>query len=224
MELKVIVTGTTGMVGEGVLLECLENDRVKQVLSVARRSSGTNHPKLKELIVTDFLQLENINDKLKGYNACFFCAGVSSLAMKKPDYTRITYDITLHFAKNLATLNPGMAFCYISGQGTDSTEKGKFMWARVKGKTENDLMQLPDINAFNFRPGVMKPTAGQQHLKPFYRGAVKLIPLFQFFFPGSILTLQELCRAMINSVLKGYPKQVLEVKDIKALAAKWQYS
>ncbi len=220
MELKIIVTGTTGMVGEGVLLECLENDKVKQVLSVTRRPSGIKHPKLMELIATDFMQLENLKDSLKGYNACFFCAGVSSLGMKEPEFNRITHDTTLHFAKTLAALNPGLVFCYVSGQGTDSSEKGKLMWARVKGKTENDLMQLPAIKAYNFRPGVMSPTEGQQHLKSFYRVAAKLIPIFRFLFPRSILTLQEVGIAMINSVLKGYPKQVLEVKDIKELAAK----
>ncbi len=220
MELKIIVTGTTGMVGEGVLLECLEHKKVKQVLSVARHSSGIKHPKLKELILSDFLQSDKVEDQLKGYNACFFCAGVSSLGMKEPEYTRITYDTTLHFAKTLAALNSGLVFCYLSGQGTDSTEKGKLMWARVKGKTENDLMRLPLKRAYNFRPGIMKPTEGQQHLKTLYRISVKLIPLFQLFFPGSILTLQEVGRAMINSVLTGYKKQVLEVKDIKELSAR----
>ncbi len=220
MELNVIVTGTTGMVGEGVLLECLDNDKVKQVLSVARRPSGIEHPKLEELIVIDFLQLDNVKDSMKGYNACFFCAGVSSLGMKEPEYTRITYDTTLHFANTLAHVNPGLVFCYVSGRGTDSSAKGKLMWARVKGKTENDLMQLPGIKAYNFRPGVMKPINGQQHLKRSYKIAARLIPLFQFFFPKSILTLQEVGQAMINSVFTGYDKQVLETKDIKALAEK----
>ena len=219
MELKVIVTGTTGMVGEGVLLECLENKNVKQVLSAARHPSGIKHSKLKELIVPDFMQLETTEADLKGYNACFFCAGVSSLGMKEAQYTRITYDTTLHFAKILAALNPGLVFCYISGQGTDSAENGKLMWARVKGKTENDLMQLPGIKAYNFRPGVMEPTAGQQHLKPVYRMAAKLIPVFRIVFPRNILTLQEVASAMINSALSGYQKQVLEIKDIKELAA-----
>jgi hypothetical protein len=219
MSLNVIITGTTGMVGEGVLIECLMNPQVKQILSVVRRPTKMKDAKLKELVVPDFMHLDGAISELKGYDACFFCAGVSSVGIKEPEYTRITYDTTIHFAATAASLNPQMVFCYVSGQGTSSSPKSKIMWARVKGKTENDLMQLPLKSAYNFRPGVIAPTKGQQHLKPFYRVALKLIPVFRLLFPGSILTMKELGQAMINSVLHGYNKNILEVKDIKALAA-----
>lgn len=217
MEIKVIITGVTGMVGEGVMLECLEHPSVKEVLMVNRKHYDLKHPKLKELIVPDFLKLDGFADQLTGYNACFFCAGVSSLGMKEAEYTRITYDTTLNFAKTVASLNPGMVFTYVSGAMTDSTEKGSLMWARVKGRTENDLMKLPFKGAYNFRPGFMKPTPGQKSLKPIYKFIGLLYPLFYLFMRNQILTLQQVGRAMINSVLKGYDKQVLEVKDIKVL-------
>src|ERR1700754_361161 len=143
MAITVILTGATGMVGEGVLLECLENPEVAQVLIVNRKPSLRKHPKLKELIVPDFMKLDQYNDQLKGYDACFFCAGISSIGMKEAAYSHITYDITLNFAQKLLALNPAMTFNYVSGSHTDSSEKGKVMWARVKGKTENALMKLP---------------------------------------------------------------------------------
>ncbi|HYG38102.1 MAG TPA: NAD-dependent epimerase/dehydratase family protein [Cytophagales bacterium] len=217
MEIKVIITGATGMVGEGVLLECLQNPAVKEVLMVNRHHYERKHAKLKELIVPDFLKLEGFEDQLAGYNACFFCAGVSSLGMKEAEYTRITYDTTLNFARTVASLNPGMVFTYVSGAMTDSTEKGSLMWARVKGRTENDLMKLPFKGAYNFRPGFMKPTPGQKSLKPLYKFVGLLYPLFYLFLRNQILTLQQVGRAMINSVLTGYDKQVLEIRDIKAL-------
>lgn len=213
--MKVIITGATGMVGEGVLLECLQNAAVTHILIVGRRHYDLSHPKVKELLIPDFLQSEKFADQLGGYDACFFCAGVSSIGMNEADYTKITHDTTLTFAKTLVQKNANMVFNFVTGQGTDGTEKGKIMWARVKGKTENDLMKLGFKGQYNFRPGVMIPTKGQKSLKTSYKivGA-----LFGWMVPKSTLTLVQVGRAMIHSVTKGYEKQVLEVKDIKRLA------
>ena len=218
MEPKIIITGATGMVGEGVLLECLSHPDIAQVLSVVRNPSGMEHPKLLELVVPDFNDLSSIKTQLTGYDACFYCAGVSAVGMKETEYTRITSDLTLYFAGTLAALNPGMVFCYISGQGTDSSEQGNQMWARVKGKTENALTQLPFKNVYNFRPGLMKPTAGQKNIKTFMKILSALYPVFKVLMPNSTCTLQEVALALIASVKKGYPLQVLEVRDIKVLA------
>lgn len=213
--MNVIITGATGMVGEGVLLECLENPNVEKVLMVNRKPFDLKHPKLKELIIKDFLNLDGINDELKGYDACFYCAGISSVGMKEDEYTKITYDTTITFAKKLAEQNSNMTFIFVSGAATDSSEKGKIMWARVKGKTENDLAKLPFKKEYNFRPGIMKPTPGQKNVKTSFK---LLIPILAPFFPRRTSTLREVALAMINSVLKGYSKNVLEVEDIKALA------
>ena len=149
MDLKVIVTGSTGMVGEGVLHECLNHSSIKEVLVINRKPCGVNHPKLREILHSNFFDLSPVADQLKGYDACFFCLGVSSIGMKEPDYTKFTYELTMHFAETVLKQNPAMQFCYISGSGTDSSEKGKLMWARVKGKTENDLFKLPFKKASN---------------------------------------------------------------------------
>lgn len=213
--MKIIITGATGMVGEGVLLECLQNNLVTEILLVSRKHYDINHPKLKELLVPDFLKIENYATQLKGYDACFYCAGVSSIGMNEATYTQITYNTTLHFAQVLLQQNPNMAFTFVSGKNTDSSEKGKMMWARVKGKTENDLMKLSFKGQYNFRPGFMKPVNGQKNVKPIFK-------FFAFFypklFPKDSLTLQQVAQAMINAVLKGYSKQILEVSDIKELA------
>jgi uncharacterized protein YbjT (DUF2867 family) len=218
MEVKVIITGATGMVGEGVLFECLDHPDIKEVLIVGRRHYDATHPKLKELIVPDFLKLDDVTGELTGYDACFFCAGVSSVGMSEPYYTHLTYDTTLHFAEKLVSLNPNMIFDYVSGSLTDSTEKGRTMWARVKGRTENALMRLPFKRVYNFRPGFMKPTAGQKSIKNIYKFIGLLYPFFRVFFPKQLLTLHEVGLAMINTVTKGYPKQILEIKDIRELA------
>ena len=157
-KMKVIITGATGMVGEGVLLECLGNENVKEVLMINRRHFNLEHRKLKELLVLDFSQLERFSENLSGYDACFYCAGISSVGVKEDEYIRITYDTTLTFAKQLLQLNPNIIFDYVTGSRTDSTEKGKIMWARVKGKTENALMKLYSKNQYNFRPAIMKAT------------------------------------------------------------------
>jgi uncharacterized protein YbjT (DUF2867 family) len=220
MQVKVIITGATGMVGEGVAMECLQHPDVSEVLVVSRKPFNHTHPKLKELIVSDFLKLDNVKEKLKGYDACFFCAGVSSVGMNEEQYTKITYNTTLRFAETLSGINPQMVFNYVSGAQTDSSEKGKIMWARVKGRTENALMRLPFKKVYNFRPGLMKPTNGQKHLKSLYKILAAFYPLFNVLMPNQVSTLSVVGLAMINSVTKGYNKQILEVKDIKELAKK----
>jgi len=214
--MKVIITGATGMVGEGVLLECLENVAVAEVLMVNRRPSDRKHPKLKELLIPDFMHPDGYDGALKGYDACFYCAGISSVGMKEEKYTLITYDTTMAFAAKLASLNPDMVFSFVSGSHTDSTEKGRIMWARVKGRTENALMQLPFKKAYNFRPGFMKPFKGQKNIKSFFKPIIAIFPLL---FPKRSLTMKQVGQAMINTVRRGYPKQLLEIDDIKALAA-----
>lgn len=174
MNFKVIITGATGMVGEGVLLECLQHPAIAEVLMVNRRPFALQHPKLKELILPDFLNPEGHDEALSGYDACFFCAGISSIGMKEAQYHTITYDTTLAFARKLASLNPAMIFDYISGAHTDSSEKGKLMWARVKGKTENALARLPFKQVYNFRPGFIKPSPQQK----MYAGSLKRSALY----------------------------------------------
>jgi hypothetical protein len=218
MKIKAIITGASGMVGEGVLHECLLHPNVEEVLVIGRRSAGVIHPKLKEILHSDFNDLAAVKDQLKGYNACFFCLGVSSLGMKEKEYHRVTYDLTMHMATILADQNPGMTFCYVSGAGTDSTEHGSLMWARVKGQTENDLMRLPFKAAYMFRPGFMKPTKGLKNTLKGYMFFAWLYPVLRPLFPNFVSTLQEVGLAMINAATHGYEKQVLEVKDIVKLA------
>jgi len=213
--MKVIITGATGMVGEGVLFECLENQAVTKILIVNRSHYNLAHPKLTEILVSDFTKLEDCKDQLKGYDACFYCAGISSVGVKEDQFTRVTYDTTLAFAQKLLALNPGMVFNFVSGARTDSSGKGKIMWARVKGQTERALMQLSFKGQYNFRPAIMKGTKGQVNVKTLYK---ILAPLIAPFYPQKTLSLQQVGRAMINAVLKGYPKQILEVDDIEQLA------
>lgn len=218
MSLKIIVTGSTGMVGEGVLLTCLNHPEVAQVLSVSRRSIGLQHPKLKEVLVKDFLKLESVEGQLTGYDACFYCAGISSVGLTEDAYTHITYDTAVHFAKTVQRLNPGMVLTHISGAQTDGTEQSKVMWARVKGRAENAMMRLPFRGVYNFRPGFMTPVAGQKHVKKLFRVMLVLAPLVRILIPSQMLTLEEVGKAMIHAVTKGYEKQVLEIPDIRALA------
>lgn len=213
--IKIILTGATGMVGEGVLMECLENPAISEVLSVSRKPSGKKHAKLKEYLVPDFLAIDLNDENLKGFDACFFCAGISSVGMSEEEYTKITYDTTIHFAKVLANQNPELVFNYVSGSHTDSTESGKSMWARVKGQTENALKKMDFKAAYNFRPGFMKPVDGQVNVKWFFKPVIWLFPIL---LPSKSLTLHEVGRAMINAVNRGYPTAVLEIRDIKNLA------
>ena len=206
------------MVGEGVLHECLLSPDVEKVLVVGRRSCGLQDAKLTEIVHKNFFDLSPIESQLAGYNACFFCLGVSSVGMKKPDYEKMTYDLTMNFARTLAKVNPDMSFCYISGAGTDSTEKGRLHWARVKGKTENELQKIGFRQTFLFRPGILKPTPGLKNTLGFYKWAGWLMPVFELLAPNSITSLTQLGKAMINAVTKGYTKNIIEVKDIKILS------
>jgi uncharacterized protein YbjT (DUF2867 family) len=217
-KLHVIVTGATGMVGEGVLFECMENPLVESILIVTRKPSGVSHPKVKEIIHSDFSKAEPIKEQLKGYNACFFCLGVSSVGMKEEEYTSLTYTLTLGFAKTLSEASPEVTFCYVSGAGTDSTEKGRSMWARVKGKTENDLAKLPFRSTYNFRPGMMKPSKGQKRVLAAYKYVGWLYPVIKTLFPKVACTIKEVCLAMIHVSIHGYSKKNIEVSDIIAMA------
>jgi uncharacterized protein YbjT (DUF2867 family) len=218
MTISTIITGASGMVGEGVLLECLADPRVGRVLVITRRPSGVTHPKLAEVIHTDFDDLSAIQSQLAGYDACFFCLGVSSLGMSEADYRRVTQDLTLNFGRTLARLNPDMAFCYVSGKSTDSTEHGNVMWARVKGATENGLLRLFRRGVM-FRPGMMRATPGQKNLKGWYWAIAWIYPIGRALWPSAFCTLSEVGQAMINAATIGSPKKILEVKDIVALAA-----
>ncbi len=218
MKIKVIITGATGMVGEGVLQECIANPTVEKILLINRKQSGYSNSKIKEIIHSDLSDISTITDKISDYDACYFCAGVSAIGMSEQQYTQITYDLTLSFAKTLAELNPQMTFCYVSGSSTDSTENGRQMWARVKGKTENDLMKLPFKTAFNFRPAFMKPSKGAKNVKGFYKVIAALFPFFRLFNKTYFLTLEEIGKAMINVTVNGYNKRILEVKDIAFLS------
>jgi len=219
--INVIITGTTGMVGEGVMLECLNHPKIASVLSVSRKPSGHQHPKLTEYLVPDFMDIQPNDENLKGYDACFFCAGISSIGKNEADYTRVTYDTTLHFAGVVAGLNPGSSFVYVSGAGTDSTEHGRQMWARVKGRTENALTRLPFKKVCNFRPGVMKPVDGQLHVLKWYKYAGWMFPAVKRFFPNSASTIQQVARAMIVCATTVAGRKTLEVKDINRLSNKW---
>jgi len=208
------------MVGEGVLMETLNHPDVEKVLVLNRRPCGVTHPKLIEILHTNFLDLSTVADKLSGYNACFFCLGVSSVGMKEDVYYSMTYTLTMHVAGILAKQNPDMTFCYVSGAGTDSTEKGRINWARVKGKTENDLMKLPFKKAFAFRPGFMLAEKDAKNV-PGYLGVFRfLYPVLRSLFPRFVTSLKEVAIAMINSVKYGYEKPVIEVIDIIALSKK----
>ena len=203
------------MVGEGVLFECLENQSVEEVLIISRRHYERNHPKLKELILTDFSRLNEHSEKLRNYDACFYCAGVSSVGVSEEEFNKATYGVVVPFATTLAQINPDMVFNFVSGARTDSSESGKVMWARVKGKTENALMRLPFKRVYNFRPAIMKAFKGQLNVKTLYK---IMAPLVSVFYPQKTLSLKQVGKAMINTVSKGYTKQILEVNDIDQLA------
>ena len=216
-KINVIITGSTGMVGEGVLNECLHHQQVESVLVINRRPCNVQHEKLKEIIHNDFLDISAIKDHLSGYNACYFCMGVSSFGMKEEDYRRITYDLTMHMAKTLNEINPDMIFSYVSGMGTDSSEKGRSMWGRLKGKTENDLLKLLE-SAYMFRPGYIQPTKGLKNAYKIYKILAPFYPIWKTLFPKYVCTLQDLGLAMINCTLYGYDKPLLENIDIAKLA------
>jgi hypothetical protein len=216
MKIKTILTGATGMVGEGVLLECLANPDVEKVHVIGRRPCGISQSKLEEVIHNDFMDLSPITEKFKGYDSCFFCAGVSSVGKNEEEYSRLTYDMTINFANVFIAQNPDskLSFCYISGYGTDSSEKGKTMWARVKGRTENTLLKMFPGSAYMFRPGYVRPTKGQKNILKFYFGWQVSYPFMKFIMPKFTCTLEEVGKAMINCPLGGVSKNILEVKDI----------
>jgi uncharacterized protein YbjT (DUF2867 family) len=220
--MNVVLFGASGMVGQGVLRECLIDPDVQSVLSIGRSASGQRDAKLRELVHRDFLDFSSIENQLSGFDACFFCLGVSSAGMKEEDYRRVTYDFTMAAARVLAKLNPGMTFVYVSGTGTDSSERGRTMWARVKGKTENDLLRLPFKAAYMFRPGVIVPLDGIKSktklVRISYAVIGPLLPLLRAAFPKYVTTTELLGRAVIKVAKDGAPKPLLEISDINELA------
>jgi len=218
MKVRTIITGSTGMVGEGVLHECLLHPDVEHVLVINRKPCGATHPKLKEIILPDFFDLSAIRGQLINYNACFFCLGVTSVGMKEPEYYHLTYELTMNMAQILSEQNNDMVFTYVSGAGTTNNENSKSIWIRVKGKTESALMKLPFKKAYMFRPGYMQPTKGLKNTQKIYYAISWMYPLLRFLFPPFVCTLKELGLAMIHTVTLGYEKPILEVKDIVKLA------
>jgi len=218
---KVILLGATGMVGQGVLRECLLDPEVERVLVIGRRATGQEHEKLHEIVLSDLFDLSAMEGRLSGYDACFFCLGVSAVGMKEESYRRVTYDLTISVARILARLNPGMTFIYVSGANTDSTERGRMMWARVKGKTENALLQVPFKAVYMFRPGYIQPLHGVRTKTKWY-GAVyammgPLYPVWKLLFPKYVTTTECVGRAMLNVAKQGAPKSVLENQDINSI-------
>lgn len=214
-KLKIILTGATGMVGEGVLHECLQHPEIEQILVVGRRSCEIKHPKMNEIVLKDLYDLSAIENDLKNYDACFFCLGISSLSVNKEEYYKITYTLTMNFAETLSRLNPEMTFCYISGYGTGTS---KMEWSKVKVKTENDLMKLPFKQVYNFRPAFMRPTKGLKHALSFYKYMDWMYPLLHMISPSYFITLKDFAYSMINATIKGYHKQILDMKDVAKLA------
>ena len=221
--MKVILFGATGMVGQGVLRECLHDGEVESVLAIVRSATGERHPKLQELVHPDFFDFSEIGPRLSGYDACFFCLGVSSAGRTEDEYRRVTYDITLAAAKALVERNPAMVFVYVSGAGTDGTERGRSMWARVKGRTENALLAMPFRGAYMFRPAVIRPGTGitskTRSYRVLYALLRPLLPALRALFPGYVTTTEEVGRAMLAVAKRGASKRILENTDIVALAA-----
>jgi uncharacterized protein YbjT (DUF2867 family) len=219
--MNVILFGASGMIGSGVLLECLQDPRVRSVLSVGRSPTGRTHPKLKEIVREDLFRYGDIEDDLRDCQACFFCLGVSAAGMSEDAYHRITHDMTLATARKLVELNPGLTFCYVSGEGADSSETSRIMWARVKGKTENRLLELP-TETYMFRPGFVQPMQGVRSRTALYRAlytvAAPLYPVIRRIAPTHVTTSVNLGKAMIRVGVEGYAKDVLENVDINSLA------
>lgn len=220
--MKVLLFGATGMVGQGVLRECLLDPNVERVVTVVRRPTGQKDTKLTELVQPDLAALGSLEPQLKGFDACFFCVGVSALGMSEEEYARMTHDLTIGVAKTLLHTSPDLTFVYVSGAGTDSTEKGRMMWARVKGRTENTLLSMPFRAAYMFRPGLIIPLHGIRSSTRWYNAAYAFIrpvyPLLRRLAPSSITTTEQLGRAMLAVARKGYSTHILEMADINRLA------
>lgn len=220
--MKVLIFGATGMVGQGVLRECLLDPDIEAVLTVGRSSTGAHHAKLRDIVQPDLFHYSNIKRQLTGFDACFFCLGVSSAGMSQPQYENLTYTLTLAAAETLSRLNPAMTFVYVSGAGTDSSEKGRIMWARIKGRTENALLRLPFKAAYMFRPGVIQPVHGARSKTNAYRVgyaiAKPVLPLLRRLFPKYIVTTEEIGRAMIRVAKRGAPSNILKSWDIAECA------
>jgi len=214
MSIKAVVTGATGMVGEGVLHECIQHPQVESILVIGRKPCRVNHPKVKEILHSDFSDFTPIMESLKGYNAAYLCMGTTSFLVSEETYSRITYDLTLALARPLVELNPDITLTYVSGAGTDSTENGRLMWTRVKGRTENALLALPAKQAYMFRAGGILPTPGLKNAYTFYKILNPILPLVRKILPNQFSSLKEIGEAMIQVTLNGYEKQILEVKDI----------
>ena len=219
--MKILLFGATGMIGQGVLRECLLDPQVTEVVAVGRSLSGPTHPKLREILHQDFFDFSTIEAQLSGLDACFFCLGVTSAGLTEGAYYRLTHDLTLAAARTLSRLNPGMTFIYVSGAGTDSTERGRVMWARVKGQTENALLRLPFKAVYLFRPGLIQPlhgiTSSTRLYRILYRALGPVLPLLKAVWPDSLTTTEQLGKAMIHAALRGAPKAVLETRDINRL-------
>lgn len=217
MKIKAIVFGASGMVGEGVVMTALDHPDIESVLVIGRRPCGITDPRVEEILHQDFFDYSLIEQELKGFDACYFCLGVTSVGKKEEEYRRLTYDLTMAAARTLSRVNPSMTFCYVSGTGTDSTERGRIAWARIKGKTENDLAKLPFKSAYAFRPGFIKPVRGQKFAHGFSIILAGAYPFFKKILPQYMCTLRELGRAMIVVSTRGYEKRVLENNDITTL-------
>jgi uncharacterized protein YbjT (DUF2867 family) len=209
------------MVGQGVLRECLLDPEIAEVLAIGRSATGQQHAKLRELVRDDLFDLSDIAPSLAGYDACFFCLGVSAMGMKEAEYRRVTYDLTMSVARILAQQNPAMTFLYVSGAGTDSSERGRTMWARVKGKTEDDLLRLPFAAAYMLRPGYIQPMHGIRSKTGWYQALYTVVaptyPLWKALFGKYVTTTEDLGRAMIKIAKRGASKRVLENQDINAM-------
>ena len=220
-KLNVIITDSTGMVGEGILYECLRNENIEKILVINRKTCGYSHPKLTEIIHDNFSDISSLSYKIKGYNACYFCLGTTSMGKSEAEYTKLTYDLTINFATTISQNNSDMTFCYISGAGTDTSEKGRVMWARVKGKTENDLIKLPFKQVYNFRPAGIEPflplKASQTYYKT-YKYFGWIFSIIKVIKPDYVVKLKDIAAAMIKVSTSGYSKNNIEVKDIKILA------
>ena len=218
--MKVILFGATGMVGQGVLRECLADPEVERVLVIGRNACGVDDPKLDEIVRSDLFDYADVEALMRGYDACFFCLGVSAAGMSEERYTKITYDLTMATAKTLARLNPKMTFIYVSGAGTDSSARGRIMWARVKGRTENELLQLPFESAYMFRPAFIQPMHGIQSRTKLYRVLYAIVgplfPILNALFPKHVTTTEQVGRAMLEVAKRGHPTQVVENAAIRA--------